>query len=133
LNQNENKSLFIRLFQIISDILTIFKSEIELAKNNLTYSAKKLGLGISLLVISLFLTLLFFLFILISIAFIFVELGLYIWLAFLLVAVIMLGISTIFALLGFRSFKKIKGISDASRIGSETKKYLSENIGNFRT
>ena len=100
MNQKQDKSFFLRLFQIISDVLTIIKAELELAKNNLTYSAKKLGLGISLFVISLFLILLFFLFILITIAFILVELGLNLWLAFLLVSIIMLGIAVIFALLG---------------------------------
>jgi hypothetical protein len=36
--------------------------------------------------------------------------------------------SIIFVLLAFRSFRKIRGIGDASRIGSETTKYLVENI-----
>ena len=132
MNQNQDKSVFLRLFQIISDVLTIVKAELELAKNNLTYSAKKLGLGISFLIISLFLILIFLLFILITIAFVFVALGLNLWLAFLLVAVIMLGISVVFALLGFRSFRKMKGISDATKIGLETRKYLSENINKFK-
>lgn len=133
MNQKQDKSFFLRLFQIISDVLTIIKAELELAKNNLTYSAKKLGLGISLFIISLFLILLFFLFILITSAFILVELGLNLWLAFLLVSIIMLGIAVIFSLLGYSSLKKMKGISDATKIGTETKKYLSENIGKFKT
>jgi predicted membrane metal-binding protein len=55
-------------------------------------------------------------------------LGLNNWLSFLLVALIMFGLAAIFVLLGFRSFRKMKGISDAARIGQETKKYLTENI-----
>jgi hypothetical protein len=30
--------------------------------------------------------------------------------------------------LAFRSFRKVRGIGDASRIASETTKYLAENI-----
>jgi hypothetical protein len=40
----------------------------------------------------------------------------------------MIALSIIFVLLAFRSFKKVRGIGDASRIGSETTKYLAENI-----
>jgi hypothetical protein len=30
--------------------------------------------------------------------------------------------------LAVRAFSKVRGIGDASRIGNETKKYLSENV-----
>jgi hypothetical protein len=40
----------------------------------------------------------------------------------------MIALAIIFVLLAFRSFKKVRGIGDASRIGSETSKYLAENI-----
>jgi hypothetical protein len=40
----------------------------------------------------------------------------------------MIALAIIFVLLAFRSFRKVRGIGDASRIGSETTKYLAENI-----
>ena len=128
MNSN-GKSIFIRIFETIEDVLTIIKGEIELAKNNLAYSAKKLGLGLGYIISSFLLINLALLFLLISLAFGFVDLGLNTWLAFLLVALVMVGIAIIFILLGFISFRKMKGISDASRIGQETARYLKENIG----
>ena len=126
---NNGKSVLIRIFETIEDVLTIIKGEIELAKNNLAYSAKKLGIGLGFVITSFLLLNLALLFLLISLAFGFVDLGLQTWLAFLLVAIVMVGLAIIFILLGFRSFRKMKGISDASRIGQETARYLKENIG----
>jgi hypothetical protein len=40
----------------------------------------------------------------------------------------MIALAIIFVLLAFRSFRKVRGIGDAARIGSETTKYLAENI-----
>jgi hypothetical protein len=40
----------------------------------------------------------------------------------------MIALAIIFVLLAFRSFRKVRGIGDATRIGSETTKYLAENI-----
>jgi hypothetical protein len=128
---NNGKSVFIRIFETIEDVLTIIKGEIELAKNNLAYSAKKLGIGLGFVITSFLLINLALLFLLISLAFGFVDLGLNTWLAFLLVALVMVALSIIFILLGFRAFRKMKGISDASRIGQETKKYLKENIKKY--
>ena len=128
---NSNKSIFVRFFETVEDIFTIIKGELELAKNNLAYSAKKLGIGLGFLITSFLLINVALLFLLISLAFGFVDLGLNTWLSFLLVALIMFGLAAIFVLLGFRSFRKMKGISDASRIGQETKKYLSENIKKY--
>jgi hypothetical protein len=68
------------------------------------------------------------LFLLIALAYGFIQWGLPSWASFLLVSAIMIALAIIFVLLAFRSFKKVRGISDASRIGSETSKYLAENI-----
>jgi hypothetical protein len=40
----------------------------------------------------------------------------------------MSALAIIFVLLAFKSFRKVRGIGDASRIGSETTKYLAENV-----
>jgi hypothetical protein len=68
------------------------------------------------------------LFLLIALAYGFIQWGLPSWASFLLVSAIMIALSIIFVLLAFRSFKKVRGFGDASRIGSETTKYLAENI-----
>ena len=125
---NQNKSILVRVYETIEDGFTIIKRQFELAKNDLTYSIKKLGIGLGFIISAFLLINISLLFVLISLAFGFVDLGLNNWLSFLLVALIMFGLAAIFVLLGFRSFRKMKGISDASRIGQETKKYLTENI-----
>ena len=40
----------------------------------------------------------------------------------------MITLAILFVLFAFRSFRQVKGLGDASRIGRETTKYLSENI-----
>lgn len=127
----KSTSFLIKIFQVIEDFFTIIKGELELAKNNLSYSAKKIGIGIGFLLTSLFLINITLLFLLITLAFGFADLGLKTWLSFLLVSLITFAIAAIFIFLGFKSFRKIKGISDATRIGSETKKYLVENIKKY--
>ena len=64
----------------------------------------------------------------IALAYGFIQWGLPSWASFLLVAAIMIGLAIIFILFAFRSFRKVRGIGEASRIGSETTKYLAENI-----
>ena len=73
---NNGKSIFMRIFETVEDVFTIIKGEIELAKNNLTYSAKKLGIGLGFVITSFLLINLALLFLLISLAFGFVDLGL---------------------------------------------------------
>jgi hypothetical protein len=68
------------------------------------------------------------LFLLIALAYGFIQLGLPSWASFLLVSAIIIALAILFVLLAFRSFRKVRGIGDASRIGSETTRYLSENI-----
>jgi hypothetical protein len=65
---------------------------------------------------------------LIALAYGFIQIGLAGWISFLLVAAIMIAFAVIFIVLAVRSFSKVRGIGDASRIGSETTKYLAENI-----
>ena len=112
----------------IADVATIVNSEIKIAKINLTTSAKKIGLGISFILTAFLLFNASLLFLLIALAFGFIQIGLAGWISFLLVAAIMVALAVIFTVLAVRSFSKVKGIGDASRIGSETKRYLIENI-----
>ena len=45
---------------------------------------------------------------------------------FIITAFLLMNVSLLFLLI--RSFRKVRGIGDASRIGSETTRYLAENI-----
>jgi len=116
------------ILQAVEDFATIVKGEIEIAKKNLTFSIKKLGLGIGMVITAFLLLNVSLLFLLIAITYGFIQIGLAGWISFLLVAAIMIALAVIFVVLAIRSFSKARGIGDASRIGSETKRYLSENI-----
>ena len=116
------------ILQAVEDFATIVKGEIEIAKNSLTNSVKKLGLGIGFIITAFLLINVSLLFLLIALAYGFIQIGLPGWAAFLLVAGIMIFMAVILVLFAFNSFRKIRGIGDASRIGSETSRYLAENI-----
>lgn len=124
----EKKKLIQIFFQTIEDALFIINNEITIAKKNISESFKKFSFGLGFIISAFIFINVAFLFLLIALAFSFVDLGLNNWLAFFLVALIIFGISVIFIFLGFRSFGKIKGISDASRIGRETSRYIFENM-----
>ena len=116
------------ILQSVEDFATIVKGEIDIAKKSLTNSVKKLGSGIGFVITAFLLMNVSLLFLLIALAYGFIQWGLPSWASFLLVAAIMIALAIIFVLLAFRSFRKVRGIGDASRIGSETTKYLTENI-----
>ena len=128
MTNSKNTSLLRIILHSIADVTTIVNSEIKIAKINLTTSAKKIGLGISFILTAFLLFNASLLFLLIALAFGFIQIGLAGWISFLLVAAIMVALAVIFTVLAVRSFSKVKGIGDASRIGSETKRYLIENI-----
>jgi hypothetical protein len=125
---SEKTSVSKMILQAVEDFATIVKGEIEIAKNSLTNSVKKLGLGIGFIITAFLLINVSLLFLLIALAYGFIQIGLPGWVSFLLVSGIMIFMAIIFILFAFRSFRKIRGIGDAARIGSETSKYLAENI-----
>jgi hypothetical protein len=116
------------ILQAVEDFVTIAKGEVEIAKKSLTTSVKKLGLGIGFVITAFLLLNVSLLFLLIALAYGFIHIGLAGWVSFLLVAAIMIALAVIFIVLAVRSFSKVRGIGDAARIGSETKRYLSENV-----
>ena len=130
MTDSEKNSVPKMILQAVEDFATIVKGEIEIAKNSLTNSVKKLGLGIGFIITAFLLVNVSLLFLLIALAYGFIQIGLPGWASFLLVSGIMIFMAIIFALLAFRSFRKIRGIGDAARIGSETSKYLAENVKN---
>ena len=130
MTDSEKNSVPKMILQAVEDFATIVKGELEIAKNSLTNSVKKLGLGIGFIITAFLLVNVSLLFLLIALAYGFIQIGLPGWASFLLVSGIMIFMAIIFALLAFRSFRKIRGIGDAARIGSETSKYLAENVKN---
>jgi hypothetical protein len=128
MTDSEKTSVPKMILQAVEDFATIVKGEIEIAKNSLTNSVKKLGLGIGFIITAFLLINVSLLFLLIALAYGFIQIGLPGWVSFLLVSGIMIFMAIIFVLFAFRSFRKIRGIGDAARIGSETSKYLAENI-----
>jgi hypothetical protein len=128
MTDSEKTSVPKMILHAVEDFATIVKGEIEIAKNSLTNSVKKLGLGIGFIITAFLLINVSLLFLLIALAYGFIQIGLPGWVSFLLVSGIMIFMAIIFVLFAFRSFRKIRGIGDAARIGSETSKYLAENI-----
>ena len=128
MTDSEKTSVAKMILQSVEDFATIVKGEIDIAKKTLTNSVKKIGSGIGFIITAFLLMNVSLLFLLIALAYGFIQWGLPSWASFLLVAAIMISLAIIFVLLAFRSFRKVRGIGDASRIGSETTKYLTENV-----
>jgi hypothetical protein len=128
MSDSEKTSVAKMILQSVEDFATIVKGEIDIAKKSLTNSLKKIGSGIGLIITAFLIMNVSLLFLLIALAYGFIQWGLPSWASFLLVAAIMIALALIFLLLAFRSFIKVRGIGDATRIGSETTKYLAENI-----
>ncbi len=128
MSDSEKTSVAKMILQSVEDFATIVKGEIEIAKKSLLNSVKKIGSGIGFVITAFLLLNVSLLFLLIALAYGFIQIGLAGWISFLLVAAIMLALAVIFIVIAIRFFSKVRGIGDASRIGSETKKYLSENI-----
>ena len=130
MSDKDKPSLLRMILQAAEDFATIVKGGVEIAKKSLTTSIKKLGVGIGFVITAFLLLNVSLLFLLIALAYGFIQIGLVGWVSFLLVAAIMIALAAIFIFLAVRSFSKVRGIGDASTIGSETMKYLSENIMN---
>jgi ABC-type multidrug transport system fused ATPase/permease subunit len=129
LNLEHNKKSLLRLIlYIFQDLQFITQSILLSTKINLLSSIKSLAYAVGYIVTTFILLNVSLLFLLIALAYGFIQIGLAGWISFLLVAAIMIALAVIFIVLAIRSFSKVRGIGDASRIGSETKKYLSENI-----
>jgi hypothetical protein len=128
MSDTDKPSLPRMILQAAEDFATIVKGGVEIAKKSLTTSIKKLGVGIGFVITAFLLLNVSLLFLLIALAYGFIQIGLAGWVSFLLVAAIIIALAAIFIFLAVRSFSKVRGIGDASTIGSETKKYLSENI-----
>jgi hypothetical protein len=128
MSDSDKSSVAKMILQSVEDFATIVKGEIDIAKKSLVTSVKKIVSGIGFVITAFLLINVSLLFLLIALAYGFIQWGLPSWASFLLVAAIMVALSIIFVLLAFRSFRKVSGIGEASRIGRETTRYLAENI-----
>lgn len=109
---SSSKSIIKAIFEFIQDSITIVKNQFELAKQNITYSAKKFGKGLGYWISAFFLINLAIFFVLISLAFGLSEFGLSNWLSFLVVAVLILFLAVLFIVFGYLSFKKMKSFNE---------------------
>ncbi len=91
------------------DVSSIVHNEIALAKVEIAADAKKAGAGVGLLAVAGVFAFLALILLLIAAAYGLVAAGLDPWLAFLIVAGVLLLLGTIMALVGKRSFGKVKG------------------------
>jgi uncharacterized membrane protein YqjE len=91
------------------DISSIVHSEVALAKAEMAADAKKAGLGAGMFVAAGTLAFLALILLLIAAAYGLVALGLAPWLAFLIVAVVLLVIGAILVFVGKQSFDNLKG------------------------
>lgn len=130
MEEKNKRSLFSTIYQVIEDLLNIFWNIIEVARQNINFSIRKIVIGFSLLLVALTFLILTFIFLLISLAFIFVDLGLPNSLSFFIVSLIMISLSILFTLISIRSFRKIRGIKDAVRLTKETNLYIKNNLFN---
>jgi len=91
------------------DISSIVHSEVALAKAEMAADAKKAGLGAGMFVAAGTLAFLSLILLLIAAAYGLVALGLAPWLAFLIVAVVLLVVGAILVLVGKQNFDSLKG------------------------
>ena len=115
-----DKSMFRTFIEILQDSITIVKNQLELAKQNIAYSAKKFGKGLGFWITAFLLLNLALFFVLISLAFGLSEFGLSNWLSFLIVALIMFVLALLFIIFGYSSFKKMKSLDEIT--GTKTKR-----------
>ena len=92
---------------IATDINTLVRLYVQLAKTELRSSAKALGLAIAMSLVAIGLILLAALFLLIALAYVLVAIGLPAWAGFLIVAGAVLVIVAVLGLLAKSQFKKV--------------------------
>jgi len=92
-----------------TDISSIVRSEVALAKAEMSADAKRAGLGAGLFAVAGVFAFLSLILLLIAAAYGLVAAGLAPWLAFLIVAVALLLVGAIMVLVGKHSFENLKG------------------------
>jgi hypothetical protein len=110
---------------ITDDVKSLVRGEIELAKAELVPSAKKAGVGAGMLGAAGYFGINGLTLVYIAAALGLAALGVPTWLAFLIVAVVLLAIAGILALIGLKSVKQAKGpektVAQANQTVTEVK------------
>jgi uncharacterized membrane protein YqjE len=117
-----------KLVQSASDsISTIVRGELELAKLELRSSVKNAGVGAGLFAAAGVLLAFSLTFALIALAEGLIALGLYRWLGYLIVFVMLLAIIAAFVFIGYRKVKAVRGPEKTIETGRETVGYLKSH------
>ena len=119
------------LGQLVNDasesVSTIIRGEIELAKLELRSSVKNAGVGVGLFVAAAVLLAYSLTFGLLSLAEGLVALGLYRWLAYLVVFALLVVLVGLLVLLGVRKVKRVKAPQRTIDTGRDTVAYLKSH------
>ncbi|MCV2491032.1 phage holin family protein [Geodermatophilus sp. YIM 151500] len=92
----------------MADVSVLVRGEIELAKTELTRSVKRAGVGIAAFVVAGVVLLFSLIFLLVALAEGLTALGLYRWLSYLLVWLLLALVAAVAGLVGLRALKKIE-------------------------
>jgi len=110
-----------------SDVSNLLSAQVELAKAEVKQSANKAVEGISMLVVAAVIAFLGVVFLLVTIAYVMVQLGLPIWAAFGIVTLVLFILAAIFAMIGKKRVKKVKGPELAKAQFEQTKQAFSKS------
>lgn len=93
----------------VSDISTLVSDQIELTKTEIRTSAQTAGRAFGLLGAAAFVGVLFLIFLLVTIAYALVGLGLPTWAGFGIVALVLLIVTAILGLVGYKKMNSVQG------------------------
>ncbi|GAA4589771.1 hypothetical protein GCM10023194_44840 [Planotetraspora phitsanulokensis] len=111
----EDESLGALVAQASNQISTLVRSEIELAKAELRFDAKRVGTAAGLFGAAAFIAHLCLILASFTIAYGLVALGLWTWVAFLIVTVFYLVVAAVMSLIGYRRLKGLSGMKRTAR------------------
>ncbi|SDG42154.1 Putative Holin-X, holin superfamily III [Sinosporangium album] len=111
----EGESLGALVAEATTHISTLIRSEIELAKAEVRFDAKRVGTAGGLFAAAAFMAHLCLILGSFTIAYALVALGLWQWLAFLIVTVFYLVVSTLLVFIGYRRLKGLSGMKRTTR------------------
>lgn len=112
-----------------AQVSTLIRSEIELAKLELRSSVKNAGVGVGFFAAAAVILVFSLVFGFLTLAEAIAALGVYRWLAFLIVFVLQLLLVGAFALIGLRRVKRVKAPQTTIRTTKETVQYLRRSRG----
>ncbi|MEU7893641.1 phage holin family protein [Nonomuraea sp. NPDC049152] len=112
---SEEESLGALVAQATDQISTLVRSEIELAKAELRFDAKRVGTAAGLFAAAAFMAHLCLILASFAIAYVLVELGVWQWLAFTIVTVFYLLVAGVLVFVGIRRLKGLAGMKRTTR------------------